>query len=705
MSIALAVLAALALLGALVADYASRSLFDADGFADRATAALEDEALQTEVAGRVTDDLVLSAEADLIGARPLIEGAVSDVVGGGAFQSLFRAGVSDLHRAVFDRDLETLTLTLADVRTTIAGALEALRPSLARRLPGGEVEVLESDPPAAFVEVAQLADEIEALELILLGAALLLAIAAGALSRDRRETVLVFGVALASVAALGLVAMGLGRSLALAAVHEPGARDAAGAIWDAFLGDLRTALFLLAAFGAVTAAAASSVLRPVEVTQPLRRVWSVVATPPSSRGLRALRGVGLLLAGIVIVIAHDAVIELAVILAGIYVAYAGAAELMRLTVPEPGAGPARATGGRTRRTIAVAAGLTIAIAAAAVVLLDPEDDGATEQVPTPRSGCNGARALCTRTLDQVTLPATHNAMSGATYPDWLFAQQETGIADQLADGIRGLLIDTHYGIETEGGRVKTDLSDRDDAERRELERALGPEALEAALRIRDRIVDSPEVGERGVYLCHGFCEVGAITLDEALGEIVDFLERNPNEVLVIVNEDYASAADFAAAVESSGLIDYVYEGEPGPPWPTLAEMIAGGGRVLVMAENDSGGGGFPWYQRAYDLTQETPFTFKRPRELTDHDAIEASCEPNRGPTDASLFLVNHWIDTSPAPRPSNAAKVNARDPLLRRVQRCERIRGLDANLIAVDFYREGNVLDVVEALNERPLGR
>src|SRR5918996_323559 len=446
-SLALAVLAAVALLGALVTDYASRSLFDADGFADRATAALDDEALQAEVARRVTDDLVLSAEADLIGARPLIAGAVEQVVGGAAFQSLFRAGVADLHRAVFERDVDTVTLTVADIRTTVAGALEALRPSLARKLPGGEVDVLESDPPDALVEVTQLAEDVGMLELILLAAALVLAIAAEVLSRDRRATVLAFGVALASVAVIGLVAMGLGRSLALAAVHEPGPRDAAGAIWDAFLGDLRTALFLLAALGAVTAAAASSVLRPVDVTVPLRRVWALVATPPESRGMRAVRGVALLAAGIVIVVARAAVIELVVIFAGVYVAYAGAAELMRLTVPEPGTAAARTTG-RGRRTVAVAA----------VVVLTPDEDGAGEPVTTPSAGCNGSRPLCERTLDQVTLPATHNAMSAATNPGWLFAQQERGFSDQLADGVRGLLIDTHYGIETESGTVKTDLS-------------------------------------------------------------------------------------------------------------------------------------------------------------------------------------------------------------------------------------------------------
>ena len=41
--------------------------------------------MRTVVGERVTDELVLPSEADLIAARPLIVSAVSGIVGGGAF--------------------------------------------------------------------------------------------------------------------------------------------------------------------------------------------------------------------------------------------------------------------------------------------------------------------------------------------------------------------------------------------------------------------------------------------------------------------------------------------------------------------------------------------------------------------------------------------------------------------------------------------
>ena len=43
--------------------------------------------------------------------------------------------------------------------------------------------------------------------------------------------------------------------------------------------------------------------------------------------------------------------------------------------------------------------------------------------------------------------------------------------------------------------------------------------------------------------------------------------------------------------------------------------------------------------------------------------------------------------------------VNAYRPLLRRARECQRIRGLLPNLLAVDFYREGDVFGVADTLN------
>ena len=62
------------------------------------------------------------------------------------------------------------------------------------------------------------------------------------------------------------------------------------------------------------------------------------------------------------------------------------------------------------------------------------------------------------------------------------------------------------------------------------------------------------------YLCHATCLWGSVRLVEELGRVRDFLAANPREVMLFVNEAYITPADFAEAVEQSGLIDFVYKG-------------------------------------------------------------------------------------------------------------------------------------------------
>jgi hypothetical protein len=61
--------------------------------------------------------------------------------------------------------------------------------------------------------------------------------------------------------------------------------------------------------------------------------------------------------------------------------------------------------------------------------------------------------------------------------------------------------------------------------------------------------------------------------------------------------------------------------------------------------------------------------------------------------------MNNWIETTPSPKPSNAAIVNAYETLLARARQCQRERSLMPNLIAVDFYRTGELFRVARTLN------
>lgn len=284
--------------------------------------------------------------------------------------------------------------------------------------------------------------------------------------------------------------------------------------------------------------------------------------------------------------------------------------------------------------------------------------------------CNGAALLCSKHFDQVVLPGAHNAMSAGSL-GWKIPNQSVAIPEQLETGIRALLFDTHYGRLQADGTVVTD----DDGTHTQ--------------------------GERGPYLCHVVCEIGSSPLVPMLSSIREFIQRRPNNVIAIINEDKITPEDFAAAMQQSGLVDYAYTGAPGPKWPTLKRMIATRQQVVVLAERDAGTS-FAWYHNAYDgIVQETPYSFDQPGLLTDPANWPASCVPNRGGTAGSLFLMNHWSPPTPPPETNfaNSEAVNAKDVIVGRAEACAQARGRLPSIIAVDQFGIGGMLAAVKQLN------
>jgi hypothetical protein len=694
----LVVLAAVALVLALVAWYARRAVVDTNQFANRATVALTNDNVKALIAEKITDDVVLKNQRDLLAARPIIQSVASGIVGSRAFTSLFRAGVRDVHRALFARDEHTVTLTVGDVGTVLAAALQVVRPSLARQVEAtGRVEIVHRDIGDVSAELVRVADTVKLLSLLLALLAVVLAAVAIWISPRRRHTIVELGIATAVAGIVVVFAYSILRSVAVRHVEGPIDRTAAGAVWDAFLGDLRTLGWIVAGSGAVVAAAAASLIRPIELGEPLRRAAAWAATEPRRPALKVIRAIALVALGLVVITQYTAVLQLLLTAVGVYLIYEGISALLRL-IYRPSAEEEEAERAETwiRRhgralTAAALALLVIAGVSAAFV-----GSGGTSTAAPATGGCDGHAELCDRALADVALPATHNAMS-VPLPGWFSSEQERPIAAQLRDGIRGLLVDTHYADRLGNGRLRTYYGSHEELVRQAKQDGVSPEAIDAALRIRGRLGFSGK-GTRGMYLCHTFCELGGTPLGSVLDDIHDFLVSQPDDILVVINQDYVTPDDFVKAVDDAGLAGLVYGGPITDTEPTLRQMIDADRRVVFLAENHAGGA--PWYRSAYDkITEETPYTFRQVALLTDAADLPASCKPNRGPARAPLFLVNHWISTDPVPRPSDAAKVNAYEPLLARMRECQRIRHHLPNLVAINFYRTGDVFKVVDTLN------
>jgi hypothetical protein len=333
----------------------------------------------------------------------------------------------------------------------------------------------------------------------------------------------------------------------------------------------------------------------------------------------------------------------------------------------------------------VAVALVVAILAVVVVVGLQQRRHARE--------CNGSAALCDLRLDQVALATTHNSMNAAA-DGFVEPSQQDGIEQQLADGVRGFLVDAFLGSvqqTRDGDVVYTDLT------RRRLARALslvGPAAAGRALLLRHKVGPPDADAPREVYLCHRLCELGAVRFSDVVDVLRRFLEDHESDVLVIVVQDELPAEELVPVLTDGGLDPYIATIDPTQPMPTLQSMVESGRRVLIgLEEGDLG----PRIPNVYKdgLLQDVPYDYASPEELESPD----SCGAFRGEPNAPLFLLNHWVTP---PSDEAAAQVNSEEVLHGRADRCAQERR-PANLVAVDFYETGDLMEVVDELNQQAL--
>jgi len=674
-------------LSALLID-ASRGIFNDEAFASRVAASLGDPRVAEFVAVKITDGVV-AARPNLIAVRPLIEGTAAGLVRSEPFRAAARASLRTAHRTLFSEGGSDLLLSIPDLGILAKSALAGASPELAAKIPD-QVDAVLADLPhsrigAGVVRAREIWVRLRWLQgtLFVLGPLLLLW---GVLVHpDRRRALVRAGVGMIVVGLLIALVIPAGRLVALLVSHDPAARGAIFGVWRAYFLPLVTWAITFSGTGLVLAAAGNSLHEVVNPFHQLLAFVRAMATPPASRGRRLLWIAGTAAAGAVLLVWPSSVVSVVAVVGGLLLAFAALRELFRLAlenVPETTA--ATGTAGRRRWPVRASVGVVLAAALIGAILYWRRPTEPAVAVGEVLS-CNGSPALCDRPLNRVVFPASHNSMSNAEIKGWMFPHQSHDMVGQLQDGVRTLLFDIHYGFPG-GERIKTDLQG-EGATREKLVGAVGEEGFAAAERIRNRLVGVDE-GKRGLYFCHGFCELGAYPVVPTLAAIRDWLVLHPSEVVMIVIEDYVTPQEIAAAFQESGLMELVYTG-PIEPLPTLRQMIDSGGRVLVFLE--SGHPGVDWLHPAFSSIQETPYSFHTPEDF--------SCKPNRGGTTPPMFQINHWIETTPAPKPSNAEIVNAYDFLLKRALTCQRVRRHLPNIIAVDFEDIGDVVRVARTLN------
>ncbi len=685
------VLCLLAITSSLLLFYISRVLFHPQAFSDRVAASLAEPGVATLVATRITDSLI-QQRRNLVAFRPIILATTESIISSAPFRHVVQRAAKVAHRTMISQAGKDISLSVSDANVILQSALSNT-PELAKKIPAKATTLLGSsnDAPGGriIVRLVRLAHNLRIGAFTLLIFGVVIGTAAFLLTSHRRRFLLRMGFAFSIVALILCLTVRFGGKLLALFAKDELIGGAIAGLWHAFLTGLMSWSLILGAIGLVLAAGVTSLLNRVELLAIGYAIRDWFMETHKKISIRLLRGFILLIIGFIAILFPSVLLTAFAMTLGAVLFFIGMREIFSVllqAIPQTQSAQKSVVAARKismTRIVVVTAIALLFIAAGIFYLMNI----GTAAAPQAINVCNGYHELCDRHFNEVVLPATHNSMSAADIPNWMFSEQERSIPQQLQDGIRGFLIDAHYGMPA-GKYVKTLLED-EAAARKKYEAVLGKEGVDAAMRIRDRLVGEEE-GKRSVYLCHGFCELGGESLIPLLRQVRDFLVINPDEVITfIIQDEGVSPKDIEKCFTESGLIDFVYRGKVSPPWPTLRNMISNDQRVMVFAENNSTG--VPWYHLAYEAMQETPYKFRNPDEF--------SCRPNRGTSSASLFLINHWIETAPAPKPSNAEIVNAYDILLKRAQQCERERHLLPNLLAVDFYKTGDLFKVVEVLN------
>jgi chitinase len=264
-----------------------------------------------------------------------------------------------------------------------------------------------------------------------------------------------------------------------------------------------------------------------------------------------------------------------------------------------------------------------------------------------------------RPFDRYSWVTSHNAFTS----NGLFPNQTETVSEQLAGGVRGLMLDLHASQ----GRVR---------------------------------------------LCHNLCTGEAQPLADLVNEeLLPFLERDPDAIVSLHLDDFTDAKDLAAELEHSpDLTGKTFDPHawPTPEWPTPEDIVKSGQRVLVFSlKRDNSGvlmtrAGAIHIMPSEDFTVEnywslgaTPLTHDnscRSRWDTPLSRREIPGKPGWRP----LFTMNQFHG---APFESHAGSDNDFDRLHSRyLDHCRPAARRKPNFVAVDFYQRGDAAHFVNWL-------
>ena len=214
-----------------------------------------------------------------------------------------------------------------------------------------------------------------------------------------------------------------------------------------------------------------------------------------------------------------------------------------------------------------------------------------------------------------------------------------------------------------------------------------------------------------IIFCHGFCNVGNRDPTEVFTNIGTFLDNNPKEVLLFNFELSDSNSGIRPTpqelwdvIPNNGLKNKTYRYQGGE-WPTLQTLLDDGKQSMMFKHsgpvcNDGVEGCVNKISEFHAFALETKYAFSGVDEV---ENTANSCSGDRG-TDGTkdFYAINNFVAASIGgfPSQSGSETVNEKTFLEKRLNDCEGITGLKPNIINIDFWHIGDVLEVTNAVNQ-----
>ncbi|MBU3701525.1 MAG: hypothetical protein FGM58_05705 [Acidimicrobiia bacterium] len=747
LGIALAVLLSISTFATATLLWTDHYVFDAKRFAARADSILDSPAVRAALADEITSTVIATGSSEVASFRAVIRPTVELLIGTPVFRRIFRNGLVELHNYLFTKDGNAAVVNLSQAFGILTASLQVSNSSVASLLPEStDTFLVNLGNTIQGLELWRVSSDVADFGWLGLGLTALLAVATVAIDRDRRRGTFRLGIAVVVAGALVFVAALVAEIVAGSYGSTPVLEQAISGAASAFLSDYRTGGLWLVGLGAAVAAfatasaptAAPTTARGLaESLQRRARRFTPTTTPT-----RVVAALAMMAAGGAVLAWTEVFFELVAVAVAATLLYLGAARLLAVigrvgvTPPVPAGEVARE---RTwhPRLASMALGTLVVLAVLVIGGMWATADARARATGDDQRTCNGFAELCDRRLDEVAFAGAHNAMSVSTDPGWLFFEQGRSIPAQLDSGIRALLVKTHYGIPTTIRFTGTDLVITDKSAELYVDASAAETELTPAQQIAlDRSTEAArnvDPNLRDIYLCHVNCEFGATRFATVLGYVRQFVNRNPDEVVILFVGNYVADVDTDKVFREARLLDRLWRYDPSAPLPTLAELIDSGRNIIYLGEfTRTVNPDRPWDVPGYGIFQDNPYTYTSAAELltpgapgyTGDATVDGpvpdtvvpatggppvfsadwtglpSCRPNRGTPESPLFQINHWVTPAGAPPTVAQARiVNSYSVLAPAVRNCMIQRRAFPTIVGVNFAETGELFRVVNELN------